>query len=61
MFPPSVSSPADLDPSFAGMAGCLGGWRFYRQSGSDRLKNSQLTTGKIPRISGTGREACADF
>jgi hypothetical protein len=33
----------------------LGSGRFYRQSGSDRaLKNSQLTSGKIPRISGTG-------
>jgi hypothetical protein len=29
--------------------------RFHRQSGSDRaLKNSQLTSDKVPRISGTG-------
>jgi hypothetical protein len=29
-------------------------WALLRQSGSDALKNSQLTSGKIPRISGTG-------
>src|SRR5271166_7167503 len=28
----------------------------YRQSGSDRLENGQLTSGKVPAISGKGHE-----